>query len=356
MLQHELRERFPDARVFMDLDSIDPGRPFAEVIWEAVESCAVLVALIGRQWLTLTDEEGQRRLDNPGDYVRFEVHTALERGVPVIPVLADGARPPRQQELPSELHKLAGLNALELSYARYEYDAGRLFDFIQRVLAPIRDREGADRRAQEETDHKAQQAEQRKAWQAEQRKARQAEQRKARGRPTAQPRPRPSFGIEKSRRSRLGKRVTLPVLATSSRHCCPGMSGSWGRTILAPWPPGTAWPCGPGGRGDAVAARDQFAALLPVAERVLGAGHPETLTTRNGLAVYTGQAGDPATARDQLAALLPVRERVLGPGHPQTVATRDTLASWAQQAQSDRGRSNKWAPYVRRGVASPPRG
>ena len=228
LLQHELRERFPDARVFMDLDSIDPGRPFAEVIREAVESCAVLVALIGRQWLTLTDEEGQRRLDNPGDYVRFEVHTALERGVPVIPVLADGARPPRQQELPSELHKLAGLNALELSYARYEYDAGRLFDFIQRVLAPIRDREGADRRAQEETDHKARQAEQRKARQAEQRKARQAEHRKARGRPTAQPRPRPSFGIEKSRRSRPGKRVTLPVLATSSRRCCPGMSGPGG--------------------------------------------------------------------------------------------------------------------------------
>jgi hypothetical protein len=86
----------------------------------------VLVALIGRQWVTLADEEGNRRLDNPGDFVRFEVQTALEPGVRVIPVLVDGARALREQELPSGLQGLAGLNALDLSYSRYEYDAGRL--------------------------------------------------------------------------------------------------------------------------------------------------------------------------------------------------------------------------------------
>jgi len=80
LLQSELREHIPGARVFMDLDSIEPGLDFAEVIQEAVGSCTVLVALIGRQWATLTDEEGRRRLDNPDDYVRFEVQAALERG------------------------------------------------------------------------------------------------------------------------------------------------------------------------------------------------------------------------------------------------------------------------------------
>ena len=135
LLQFQFRERIPDARVFMDLDSIEPGLDFAEVIREAVDSCTVLVALIGRQWATLTDEEGRRRLDNPDDYVRFEVQAALERGVRVIPVLVDGARPLRQQQLPAELQKLARLNALELSYGRYEYDADRLLDLLQRVLA-----------------------------------------------------------------------------------------------------------------------------------------------------------------------------------------------------------------------------
>src|SRR5580692_2239720 len=135
LLRSQLRERIPDARVFMDLDSIEAGVDFAEVIGEAIDSCAVLVVLIGRQWATLADEEGQRRLDNPDDYVRFEVQAALERGVRVIPVLVDGARPLRQQQLPSELQKLARLNALELSYGRYEYDADRLLNLLQRVLA-----------------------------------------------------------------------------------------------------------------------------------------------------------------------------------------------------------------------------
>jgi hypothetical protein len=81
--------------------------------------------------------------------------------------------------------------------------------------------------------------------------------------------------------------------------------------------------------GNAAAARDQLAALLPVRERVLGADHPDTLAARHELASWTGQAGDAAAARDQLAALLPVRERVLGTDHPATLVTRHELASWA---------------------------
>jgi hypothetical protein len=136
-LQLQLSQRIPDAPIFMDLDSIEPGLDFAEVIEGAVNSSAVLVALIGRQWATLTDQAGVRRLDNPDDYVRFEVKTALERGVRVIPVLVDGAKPLRQQDLPAELHKLARLNAHKLSYDRYQDDAGRLLDLVQRVLAAV---------------------------------------------------------------------------------------------------------------------------------------------------------------------------------------------------------------------------
>jgi hypothetical protein len=135
LLQYQLSERFPDARVFMDLDSIEAGLDFAEVIRDAVDSSAVLVALIGHQWATVADERGRRRLDDPDDFVRFEVQTALERGVRVIPVLVDNARPLRQEQLPAELQKLARLNALELSYGRYQYDSDRLLDLIQRVLA-----------------------------------------------------------------------------------------------------------------------------------------------------------------------------------------------------------------------------
>jgi subtilisin family serine protease len=135
LLKLTFRDRFPDVDVFMDRDSIDPGRDFAEVIQDALGSCVVLVALIGNQWATAEDEQGRRRLDDPDDFVRFEVAAALERGVRVIPVLVDGARPLRQQQLPSGLEKLARLNGLELSSDRYDYDAERLLGLIERELA-----------------------------------------------------------------------------------------------------------------------------------------------------------------------------------------------------------------------------
>ena len=87
-----------------------------------------------------------------------------------------------------------------------------------------------------------------------------------------------------------------------------------------------------GQAGDAAAARDQYAALLSVEERVLGPEHPTTLIARGSLARWTGQAGDVATARDQYAALLPVCERVLGPEHPETLAGRANLAACTGQA------------------------
>jgi hypothetical protein len=80
--------------------------------------------------------------------------------------------------------------------------------------------------------------------------------------------------------------------------------------------------------GDAPAARDQFAALFRIRERIFGADSPDALVARFSLAYWTGRAGDAAAARDQFAALLPVRERVYGPDHPDTLATREELAYW----------------------------
>jgi len=120
----------------MDVDSIEAGLDFANVISDAVNSCGVMVALIGPNWATLADQEGRRRLDGPDDYVRFEIRTALKRGIRVIPVLVEGAQPPRRQELPSDLRRLARLNALEMSCDhRYQYDADRLMGVIDRALA-----------------------------------------------------------------------------------------------------------------------------------------------------------------------------------------------------------------------------
>jgi hypothetical protein len=294
LLQFQLRERFPDTQVFIDLDSIEGGLPFADVIQEAVGSCAVLVALIGRQWVTLADEEGNRRLDNPGDFVRFEVQTALQRGVRVIPVLVDGARPLQQQQLPSELQQLAGLHALELSYGRYEYDAGRLFDLIRRVLAARRDLVDGGRQTPEDADRQVLEGAGRAVLEG------------------------PADAAAEAADAAGARDLFAALLPVRERELGPEHPDILAtRANLAYWT---------GKAGDAAGARDQLAALLPVVRRVLGVEHKVTLTTRATLAAWTGHAGDEAGARDQFAALLPVQEQVLGPEHPDALLTRFNMA------------------------------
>jgi hypothetical protein len=101
-----------------------------------------------------------------------------------------------------------------------------------------------------------------------------------------------------------------------------------------------------GEAGDVAGARDQFAALVPIQERVLGAEHPETLNARRNLARWTGEAGDVAGARDQLAALEPIQERVLGAEHPETLATRQNLAFWTGVAGDAAGARDQYAILV----------
>ena len=107
--------------------------------------------------------------------------------------------------------------------------------------------------------------------------------------------------------------------------------------------------------GDAATARDLFAALLPVRDRVSGAEDPDTLDARFALARWTGEAGDPAAARDQLGTLLPVCQRVFGPEHWRTLQTRHELAYWtglAGDAATARDRLAELLP-MRERVSSP---
>src|SRR5262245_46370111 len=98
-----LNYRFP-RRVFMDVTGISPGADFSRVIQETVGSCHVLIAIIGRQWMTLKDgATNLRRLDLANDYVRHEIATALSRNITVIPVLVLGAEMPSSALLPPDL-------------------------------------------------------------------------------------------------------------------------------------------------------------------------------------------------------------------------------------------------------------
>ena len=97
---------FETDNVFKDVDSIPYGRDFRQFLQDAVTQCDVLLAVIGPRWLGETDAAGRRRVDDPGDWVRIEVETALERAIPVIPLLVDGASFPRGEDLPPSLQGL----------------------------------------------------------------------------------------------------------------------------------------------------------------------------------------------------------------------------------------------------------
>lgn len=134
-LSDNLKALLPKITVFMDIDGIEPGQDFADALTTNVERCDVLLAVIGKQWTSVTDAEGQRRLDNPNDYVRIEVSAALERNVRVIPVLVDGASMPNASQLPENLKPLARRHALSLSHTRFTKELGDLIAVLQKDFA-----------------------------------------------------------------------------------------------------------------------------------------------------------------------------------------------------------------------------
>jgi hypothetical protein len=132
-----LTSQFGRDRVFMDLD-FEPGVDFEQAIREYVDVCDAFLVIIGRHWLSVSDPAtGQRRLDDPRDWTRLEVESALERKVRTIPVLVHGARMPAAHELPDGLKRLATRNALELTDARWEYDAQRLVDTLTKTVSAM---------------------------------------------------------------------------------------------------------------------------------------------------------------------------------------------------------------------------
>lgn len=133
-LYDKLAARFGEDRVFMDLDTIEPGDDFIEVITNYVKSCSILIALINKAWLDVKDDEGRRRLDNPEDFVNLEISIALERNIRVIPVLVQGASMPRKQDLPTSLTILSRRNAHELSDSRWTYDVDKLIKILEKHL------------------------------------------------------------------------------------------------------------------------------------------------------------------------------------------------------------------------------
>jgi len=124
----------PNDHIFMDVDSIPPGEDFVEILERWVDSCDVLLALIGPNWVNITDPKtGQRRLDNTYDFVRIEIREALRRGIPVVPILLDGTAMPDPGEFPDDLKNLARRQAEFVEFRTFEHDVERLIAKLTRT-------------------------------------------------------------------------------------------------------------------------------------------------------------------------------------------------------------------------------
>jgi hypothetical protein len=139
-IHNALVTRFGAERVFRDCVSVEPGDHYPTTIREALDAADVLVAIIGPDWLALTDETtGERLIDRENDWVRQELLWAHERTIPVVPVLLvntpENAIRLRPDELPTDLRWFGYLQAFEFSQARFGADVDRLATRLV-VLAP----------------------------------------------------------------------------------------------------------------------------------------------------------------------------------------------------------------------------
>jgi len=119
----------------MDVDSIALGMDFIEAINDAVASCDALIAVIGSEWVNITDKKGKIRLQDGNDFVRIELAAALERNIRVVPVLVDGADIPQPEELPETLRPLSRRHGITLSHEHFRVETARLINDLERVAA-----------------------------------------------------------------------------------------------------------------------------------------------------------------------------------------------------------------------------
>ncbi|MDD5579914.1 MAG: toll/interleukin-1 receptor domain-containing protein [Methylobacter sp.] len=132
-LMSDMRNFFGSKHVFLDMEDIPAGSDFPLIIDEAVSNCELLLALIGPSWIDLRDEFGQRRIENPVDFVRLELGVALAHKIPIIPVLVDNAKVPKPEQLPDQIKQLSTLEGVSLTYDRWDDDIARLFDAIEKI-------------------------------------------------------------------------------------------------------------------------------------------------------------------------------------------------------------------------------
>jgi outer membrane protein assembly factor BamD (BamD/ComL family) len=165
-----LQDVFDPQQLFLDVDNIAPGLDFVRELNDRVAECDIVLSVIGRSWLDSRNAEGKRRLDDPDDFVRIEIESALKQSKRVIPVLVGEGQLPRPEDLPETLRPLTRRNAVRLTHERFRADTQSLIKALQQALEEI------DALKRTQSDVKAEQQGQEQDRLKEQEAARRAEE------------------------------------------------------------------------------------------------------------------------------------------------------------------------------------
>ena len=104
-------------------------------ILKALTAARVVLAVIGPQWLTASDEFNRRRIDLEDDWVRRELIYALQSGQLVVPVLVNGClRVPPPEALPHALIDLPGRSHVVLRHDHWTQDFEQLLRLLRQSV------------------------------------------------------------------------------------------------------------------------------------------------------------------------------------------------------------------------------
>ena len=138
-IHERIAKVFGKDNVFRDTYDITGGADWRQVLGHELNSCEVILVVIGPDWTTLEYPHGQKRLFDPDDITRWEVETSLRRSlnekITVIPVLVAGAQMPKAEELPESLHRLLDKNGFQLrNFPDFDVDMEKLLNDIRKSL------------------------------------------------------------------------------------------------------------------------------------------------------------------------------------------------------------------------------
>ena len=135
-----LIQQFDRETVFKDVDSIPLGVDFRIYLDEQVAKCEVFLAVIGRDWMKSMGSTGKTRLDDPRDFVRIEIESALKRQIPVIPVLVSGATIPPAKRLPLSIQDLSYRNGIAVrADSDFHRDMDRLIESLTQKIQGLKE-------------------------------------------------------------------------------------------------------------------------------------------------------------------------------------------------------------------------